>query len=99
MVFNETEIGWFEGIVQSIKDDIPTLPLLFELPSVKAKVPEGKTNEFLLGFVLGRISGCYATYAFMKKNVVPSNADMHETLDRILLHLEMLRSEIRRLPK
>jgi hypothetical protein len=84
--------GTIKDIVKTIPESLSTMNEV----NVRNRLNPNNFNDFMLGFVYGRIFGTYTTHIGMRRRVELSLAQHHEMLDISLRYSDDIKSEIER---
>ena len=94
MVFRDADLRKFESIVSETENGMDSLQGMFVLPHVKPKLPEGSSQDFVLGYALGRISGVFSGYYRCEHRSEMKTEEYRESFFLLLDQAERLRRSI-----
>jgi hypothetical protein len=96
MVLDEETSFILHGTIKDIVERIPDSFSIMNEPNVRNRLTPNNFNDFMLGFVYGRIYGSYSIYMWKHTNVPLTVAQHHEMLDVALGYSDEIKCEIER---
>jgi hypothetical protein len=94
MVLDEEASSILDGTINSIIKEIPYSIVIMNKSNVRSRLTPNNFNDFMLGFVYGRLYGSYSTYMFMRRKEELSEAQHHEMLDASLKFSDEIKRRI-----
>jgi hypothetical protein len=96
MVLDEEASFILNGLIKDIVKSIPDSLSTMNESNVRNRLTPNNFNDFMLGFVYGRIYDSYSIYMWKHTNVQLSETQHHEMLDVSLRYSDDIKREIER---